>query len=92
MAILLGAFALGLGAGQAAAGGLDDPRLAAAESWAFAIGNGNLAGGPAAVGDRLERFDVVVVDGEDATPVEVAELHDRDVAVLAYLSVGTIEK
>jgi endo-alpha-1,4-polygalactosaminidase (GH114 family) len=88
----VGVFVFGLGAGQAAAGGLDDPRLVDAESWAFGIGNGNLAGGPGAVGDRLERFDVVVIDGEDATPAEVAELHGRDVAVLAYLSVGTIEK
>ena len=63
-----------------------------AASWAFAIGNGNLAGGPEAVGDRLGNFDVVVVDGEEATAAEVAELHDRDVTVLAYLSVGTIER
>ena len=63
-----------------------------AASWAFAIGDGNLAGGPDAVGDRLERFDLVVVDGEEASAAEVAELRDRGVTVLAYLSVGTIEK
>jgi uncharacterized protein (TIGR01370 family) len=69
-----------------------EPLALIAATWAFAIGNGNLAGGPDAVGERLDRFDMVVVDGEDATTAEIAELHDRDVTVLAYLSVGTIEE
>jgi endo-alpha-1,4-polygalactosaminidase (GH114 family) len=92
IATAVAACALLLGAGQAPGGGLSDPRLADASSWAFAIGNGNLAGDREAVGNRLERFDVVVVDGEEASAGEIAELHERDTAVLAYLSVGTIEK
>ena len=77
---------------SAAAGGLDDPRLVGAESWAFAIGRGMLGGDREAVGDRLGDFDLVVVDGELARAAEVDELQDRGAAVLAYLSVGTIEK
>jgi endo-alpha-1,4-polygalactosaminidase (GH114 family) len=92
MAILLGVFALEFGGGQAAAGGLDDPRLADAESWAFAIGGGMLGGDREKVGDRLGDFDLVVVDGELATAGEVEELQDRGAAVLGYMSVGTIEK
>jgi uncharacterized protein (TIGR01370 family) len=91
-AIAIASCALGLAAGPASASGLDDPRLAAAESWAFAIGGGMLAGEREAVGDRLGAFDLVVVDGELARPGEVDELQDRGAAVLAYLSVGTIEK
>ena len=83
---------LALGGGDATAGGLDDPRFADATSWAFAIGGGQLAGDREAVGDRLGPFDLVVVDGELARAGEVAELHERGATVLAYLSVGTIEK
>ena len=79
-------------AAPAAAGGGEDPRLADAESWAFAIGGGQLAGDRETVGDRLGPFDLVVVDGELAPTAEVAELHERGATVLAYLSVGTIEK
>ena len=79
-------------AAPAAAGGGEDPRLADAESWAFAIGGGQLAGDRETVGDRLGPFDLVVVDGELARTAEVAELHERGATVLAYLSVGTIEK
>ena len=68
------------------------PLALIAATWAFAIGDGNLAGGREAVGDRLDRFDLVVIDGEEASRAEVAELHERDVTVLAYLSVGTIER
>jgi endo-alpha-1,4-polygalactosaminidase (GH114 family) len=62
------------------------------ESFAFAIGNGNLAGGPAEVAARLGGFDLVVVDGELARAEEVAALRDGDSLVLGYLSVGTIER
>jgi uncharacterized protein (TIGR01370 family) len=92
LALACGLGAATLGGNQATAGGIDDPRLAGAESWAFAIGDGNLAGGRQAVGDRLGRFDALVVDGEEATPGEIDELHERGATVLAYLSVGTIEK
>jgi endo-alpha-1,4-polygalactosaminidase (GH114 family) len=77
---------------QAEAGGADDPLLAGAESFAFGIGNGMLAGGAGEVAERLGSYDVVVVDGEEATTAEVAALQGEGSAVLAYLSVGTIEK
>ena len=62
------------------------------QSFAFAIGNGNLAGGPQAVADRLGDYGLVVVDGEEANPDEVAAIRARGTLVLGYLSVGTIEK
>ncbi len=62
------------------------------QSFAFAIGNGNLAGGPEQVAERLGEFDLVIVDGELARADEVAALRARGVTVLGYLSVGTIEK
>lgn len=62
------------------------------QSFAFAIGNGNLSGGPARVAARLGDFDMVVVDGELATSDEVGALRAGGTLVLAYLSVGTIEK
>ena len=92
LAVVLAAVALATAAGTAQAGGLADPRLADADSWAFAIGGGMLGGDREAVGDRLGPFDLVVIDGELARAAEVDELHDRGAAVLAYLSVGTIEK
>jgi endo-alpha-1,4-polygalactosaminidase (GH114 family) len=51
-----------------------------------------LGGDQEKVGDRLGEFDLVVVDGELATAGEVEELQERGVAVLGYMSVGTIEK
>jgi endo-alpha-1,4-polygalactosaminidase (GH114 family) len=76
-------------AGTAPAGPPPDP-----QSWAFAIGNGTVKGSAAEVGDRLGRFDLVVVDGEDTSANKVGAIHDEpgDTTVLAYLSVGTIEK
>jgi polysaccharide biosynthesis protein PelA len=70
----------------------DGSRTVPPRSFAFAIGNGNLSGGPAQVAERLGRFDLVVVDGELATAEEVAALRGRGTTVLAYLSVGTIER
>src|SRR5690349_8868317 len=66
-----------------------DARLAGVHSWAFAIGSGDLDGDVAA---RYAPFDLVVVDGEEVTPKQVAALHARGKIVLRYLSVGTIEK
>lgn len=66
-------------------------RLAAVESWAFAIGDGTLDGGPDGVAARLGVFDLVVVDGEEATTEEIAALQAHGAIVLGYLSVGTIE-
>lgn len=61
-------------------------------SFAFAIGDGMLSGNDTDVANRLGRYDLVVVDGEEVTASEVAAIHARGARVLAYLSVGTIEK
>jgi hypothetical protein len=71
---------------------LGPPSPTPASSFAFAIGNGMLSGGPQQVADRLGAFGLVVVDGELATAEEVAALRARGATVLGYLSVGTIEK
>ncbi len=76
----------------AAAHPVDGSATVPARSFAFAIGNGNLSGGPREVADRLGGFDLVVVDGELASADEVAALRADGVTVLGYLSVGTIEK
>ena len=62
------------------------------ESFAFAIGNGTVGGSAQEVADRLGRFDLVVVDGEDASAQVVARTQDEGSTVLGYLSVGTIER
>jgi cysteinyl-tRNA synthetase len=69
-----------------------DARLQGVHSWAFAIGNHTLDGGADGVASRYAPFDLVVADGEEATPAEVASLRAEGKVVLAYLSVGTIEK
>jgi len=61
------------------------------ESWAFAIGDGALNGSAHAVRARLSIFDLVVIDGEEATQDQIAALRDGGTVVLGYLSVGTIE-
>jgi uncharacterized protein (TIGR01370 family) len=71
---------------------LAPPSPTPATTFAFAIGNGMLSGGPEAVADRLGGFGLVVVDGELASADEVAALRSRGTTVLGYLSVGTIEK
>jgi len=90
-AILAALLVLG-GARQAVAGGLDDPLLVGADSFAFGIGNGMIGGSASEVADRLGDYDVVVVDGEEASEGKVAALKAEGATVLAYLSVGTIEK
>lgn len=62
------------------------------ESFAFAIGNHTLDGNAEAVGQRYKDFDLVVVDGEEATEADVEAIQAEGTEVLAYLSVGTIEK
>jgi polysaccharide biosynthesis protein PelA len=42
--------------------------------------------------ERLARFDLVVVDGEDTPRRDIRALRRRGVVVLGYLSVGTIER
>jgi hypothetical protein len=66
----------------------EDPRLAAVEDFAFAIGAD--ANEPA-VTARLDPYDLVIVDGELTTKATVAKLRGQGSIVLAYLSVGTIE-
>jgi len=65
--------------------------LADVGSWAFAIGDGALEGPPEDVAARLGIFDLVVIDGEEATVQQIAALADGGTLVLAYLSVGTVE-
>lgn len=62
-----------------------DPRLAGVETWAFALGVTALPD------ERLGRFDLVVVDGEETTRGQVQALRRHGTLVLGYLSVGTIE-
>jgi endo-alpha-1,4-polygalactosaminidase (GH114 family) len=62
-----------------------DPRLRQVRSFAFAIGSGALK-------RPLGRYDLVVVDGEEASAARVATLHRQGAIVLAYLDVGTIER
>jgi uncharacterized protein (TIGR01370 family) len=83
------AVALALGTAGWATGG--EPPT----SWAFAIGNHTLdhpPGEPGMLGVRYDRFDLVVVDGEEASAGEVAAIQSSGATVLAYLSVGTIER
>ena len=68
-----------------------EPGLETVRSFAFAIGSGNLDGGPAAVGERFGAYDLVVVDGEEANRSEMRAISASGAIVLAYLSVGTIE-
>jgi hypothetical protein len=81
------AAAAALASVEPAAGGTPAP-----SSWAFAIGNGHLKGSAGDAAERLGSFDLVVIDGEEATPADLDALRASDATVLAYLSVGTIEK
>jgi hypothetical protein len=82
------AFAASIEAGSAANSNRAT-RLAGTRSFAFAIGDGTLAGN---LSGRYARFDLVVVDGESATAKEVAAIRRSSGGlVLAYLDVGTIE-
>ena len=65
-----------------------DPRLAAVEDFAFAIGGDPNRKGRIA---RLQPYDLVVIDGGLASGATVARLRGQGSIVLAYLSVGTIE-
>jgi uncharacterized protein (TIGR01370 family) len=64
------------------------PALDEVETWALALGSGQLRAGAT---DRLGRFDLVVIDGQEAGPSQVAALRRQGTIVLGYLSVGTIE-
>lgn len=65
-----------------------DQRLASVRSFAFALGvNCNNK----KVLNSLSNYDLVVIDGEDASAKSVQTLRQRGVIVLGYLSIGTIE-
>ncbi len=94
--LVVGAVALGASALPGYARAADIPptatspasaKLQAARTFAFGLGvkltSANVA--------RLGRRDLVVVDGEDASPAVVARLHARGALVLGYLSVGSVE-
>ena len=82
------AIAVSIETGSAAKPGRE-ARLAAARSFAFAIGDGTLGGN---LSRRYAGFDLVVVDGENAGAREVAAIKRASGGlVLAYLDVGTIE-
>ena len=63
--------------------------MAHVETFAFAIGEGTLRGDLAS---RYARYDLVVLDGEEAPRRKVASLRSAGKVVLGYLSVGTIER
>lgn len=77
-----------LAATSAPAAAPSDNRLAAVETWGFAIGTGTLKGDLAR---RYAGYDLLVVDGQEAKRRDVAELQSGGTVVLGYLSVGTIE-
>ncbi len=81
--VLLGsAFTAGASAASA------NPRLAAVKDFAFGLGSGNLEGDISA---RFAGYDLVFVDGEEASPQQIAELQSTGTIVMGYLSIGTIE-
>lgn len=68
-----------------------DPRLRFVRDWSFGIGERAMAGTSEQVIQRFSRFDLVVLDGEEARAHDVRALKARGVVVLGYMSVGTIE-
>lgn len=66
-----------------------DSRLAAVGSFAFAIGDSQL---DEDIHSRLSGYDLIVVDGEEASKEQVAAMHANGSIVLAYLAVGSIER
>jgi hypothetical protein len=65
-----------------------DPRLDGVNDFAFGLGVD--ANDPVVLA-ALERYDLVVVDGEQTSSASVARLRAAGAVVLGYLSVGTIE-
>jgi hypothetical protein len=65
-----------------------DPRLSHVRTWAFAIGNRDLRGD---IARRYAAYDLLVLDGQEASRRQVATLRRAGKIVLAYLDVGTIE-
>ncbi len=65
-----------------------EPRLARVRTFALAIGSGDLGGDITA---RYAGYDLVVVDGQEATRAQLAALRAGGRIVIAYLNVGAIE-
>jgi len=64
------------------------PQLASIKTFAFAIGSSDLSGN---LTQRYAGYSLLIIDGQEATRAQVAELHASGHLVLAYLDVGTIE-
>jgi endo-alpha-1,4-polygalactosaminidase (GH114 family) len=64
------------------------PRLASVRTFALAIGSGDLSGDLSA---RYRGYDLIVVDGQEATRGQLAALRAGGRIVIAYLNVGAIE-
>jgi polysaccharide biosynthesis protein PelA len=76
--------------GQASRADTLPVRLAAVHSWSFALGLGSDE--IAANLEKLRAFGLVVLDGEEASRGQIAQLKQEGVVVLGYLSIGTIER
>lgn len=64
-------------------------RLRSVHTWAFAIGDGDLTGN---LRVKYAGYDLVVLDGQEASARQVRALRAAGKVVLAYLDVGTIER
>lgn len=73
----------------AAAAPAGERPLTEVRSFAFAAGNGTLRGD---LTTRYAAYDLVVVDGDDATAEQVAQIRASGPRVLAYLSIGSVER
>jgi hypothetical protein len=85
------ALSLAVGVAHASAAA-DHPKLAGVETFALAIGDDVLDAPPPQLARRLAGYDLVILDGQEATTADVRALRRRGARVLAYLSVGTIER
>ncbi|MEX2253481.1 MAG: endo alpha-1,4 polygalactosaminidase, partial [Thermoleophilaceae bacterium] len=77
------------GAAAANTGAERQRQLAGVETFAFALGGGASAGD---LRGRFAGYDLVVVEPDETSGRRVKQLRDEGKIVLAYLSVGTIEK
>ncbi len=85
IAIVLAVFLLGAPAASATPRA---KRLRSIHTWAFAIGTGELSGD---LVKRYADYDLLVLDGQEASARQVRALRHAGKLVLAYLDVGTIE-
>lgn len=88
-AAAIAAWCAALALAPAAAAPAREGPLADVRSFAFAAGTGTLRGDLAT---RYAAYDLVVIDGDDATADQVAQIRASGPRVLAYLSVGSIER